>query len=272
MISTRTLYLGALLLVSTGFTTAGYFVAWPGIDLSVASFFADGTNGFPLRYHAIPKFFNELINLLALLAALWFIAGWTLAHRMRMAIAGLWARQYAFLLTSLIVGPGLIANALFKENWGRARPRQITEFGGTAEFSPPLVISDQCATNCSFVSGDASMGFFFLAVAMIAPVRHRKASVIAALLFGSFIGFMRIIQGAHFLSDVIFAGVFVGLTIVLLYRLMLRSWTIPDGEAPAPLCHQLGLAGKSKAQRPEGRSRLWIIFRAKPQDLNVKDD
>jgi lipid A 4'-phosphatase len=272
MISNRSLFLGALVFATIGILTAVIFLTQPGFDLDVAALFADGTDGFALRHHAIPKFFNELINLLALLGALGFIAGWTLAHRMRMAIAGLWARQYAFLLTSLIVGPGLVANALFKENWGRARPRQITEFGGTAEFSPPLVMTDQCASNCSFVSGDASMGFFFVAVAMVAPKRYRKASLIAALLFGSFIGFMRIIQGAHFLSDVIFAGVFVGLSIILLYRLMLTPWTPPAGETPAPLSHQLGLGGKNVVQKPEGRSRLWMIFRAKPQDLNVKED
>lgn len=269
MIGARLLLFGALSLVAIGLATAAVFLTRPDIDLAVASMFADGSSGFPLRHHPVPKFFNALINILALIVALGCIAGLTLAIRLRMAIAGLWARQYAFLLASLIAGPGLIANALFKENWGRARPRQVLEFGGTAEFSPPLLIADQCSSNCSFVSGDASMGFFFLALAMVTPARHRKFAIAAALAFGSFIGFMRIIQGAHFLSDVIFAGVFVSLTIALLYRIMLASWSPPQGSPP--LSHQLGLAAGDKAQRPEGRSLLWMIFRANPKDLDIKD-
>lgn len=271
MIGTRSLLFGALALVVIGLATAVVFLTKPEIDLAVASMFADGTAGFPLRHHPIPKFFNELINIFALITALGCIIGLTLATRLRMAIAGLWARQYAFLLASLITGPGLIANALFKENWGRARPRQVLEFGGEASFSPPLLIADQCSSNCSFVSGDASMGFFFLAIAMVTPARHRKSAIAAALAFGSFIGFMRIIQGAHFLSDVIFAGVFVGLTITLLYRLMLVNWSTPQGSPPAALSHQLGLVAGDKVQRPDGRSLAWMIFRAKPKDLDIKD-
>lgn len=271
MISPRQLFIGALALVVIGLATAAVFLSRPDIDLAVASMFADGTSGFPLRHHHVPKFFNELINILALITALGCLAGLALTTRLRMSIAGLWARQYAFLVASLIAGPGLIANALFKENWGRARPRQVVEFGGEAAFSPPLLIADQCSSNCSFVSGDASMGFFFLAIAMMTPPKQRKIAIAAALVFGSFIGFMRIIQGAHFLSDVIFAGIFVSLTIIALYRIMLTNWLVPQGSPPAPLSHQLGLVASEKVRRPEGRSLLWMIFRARPKDLGVKD-
>lgn len=272
MIGTRSLLLGALAVTVAGLVTAVVFLSRPEIDLAVASMFADGTAGFPLRHHRVPKFFNELINILALIAALGCITGWALAARLRIPIAGLWARQYAFLVASLITGPGLIANALFKENWGRARPRQVIEFGGSAEFSPPLLIADQCSSNCSFVSGDASMGFFFLAMAMLTPPKQRKIAVAATLAFGSFIGFMRIIQGAHFLSDVIFAGVFVSFTIILFYRILLTNWSAPQGSQPAPLSHQLGLVAADKVRRPERRSLLWMIFRARPKDLGVKDE
>ena len=62
-------------------------------------------------------------------------------------------------------GPGLVVNGVLKAFWGRARPSQILEFGGAAQFTPPVQIADQCARNCSFVSGEAS-GVTMLAIAI----------------------------------------------------------------------------------------------------------
>lgn len=270
MIKGRKLLLAALGFIVTGLVAAAVFLTHPELDLAIAGYFADGTNGFPLRQHLIAKFFNDLINVMALVMALASVIGWSIASRMRMTVAGLWARHYAFLLGALVLGPGLIANGLFKENWGRARPRQVTEFGGTADFSPPLVIADQCSSNCSFVSGDASMGFYFLALALVMPKRTRPLAILAALAFGLFIGFIRVLQGAHFFSDVIFAGVFVGLAILLLYRVMLGTWSPPQGALTPTLSRQLGLTGSTAAKAPEGRSKLWLFFRATPEDLGVE--
>lgn len=271
MIEGRKLLFGALGFTAVGLITGVIFLIRPDLDLAIASAFADGTNGFGLRQHPTATFFNDLINMMAAVMALACITGWILAARMRMAIAGLWTRHYAFLLTCLVAGPGLIANALFKENWGRARPRQVTEFGGTAEFSPPLLISDQCSSNCSFVSGDASMAFVFLALALVVPPKRRVMAVCGALAFGLFIGFVRVLQGAHFFSDVVFAGVFVGLVVLLLYRSILAPWSPPKGTLQPTLLDQLGLAGTRPVNVPEGRSRVWLFFRAKPEDLGVEE-
>ncbi len=271
MIEGRKLLLGALGFAVTGLITGVIFLARPELDLVIAATFADGANGFALRQHPAAKFFNDLIDLVAIVMALACLVGWRLAARMRMAIAGLWARHYAFLLASLVVGPGLIANALFKENWGRARPRQVTEFGGAAEFSPPLVLSDQCSSNCSFVSGDASMAFVLLAVALVLPPKRRALGVSGALGFGLFIGLIRVVQGAHFFSDVVFAGVFVGLAVLLLYRIMLATWSPPQDTPPPTLARQLGLTGTEPVRLTEGKSRVWLFFLATPEDLGVED-
>jgi lipid A 4'-phosphatase len=54
------------------------------------------------------------------------------------------------------------------------------------------------------------------AVAMLG--RRRRAALIGrAILAGSIIGFIRIGQGGHFLSDVVFAGVFMALSVALLH-------------------------------------------------------
>ncbi len=134
-------------------------------------------------------------------------------------------RVIVFLLFCLAIGPGLFVNAVFKEHWGRARPFQVTEFGGNRRFTAAFVVSDQCKTNCSFVSGDASLGYFGLAFFFIA--RRRRALIAGGgILAGSLFGLVRMAQGAHFLSDVIFSGVFTFLAAWLLYFLLLRHWPI----------------------------------------------
>ena len=215
-----------LVLGLIGILTAALFLLAPQIDIAVEHWFADGQNGFPLRHHPLAKFLNELINFLAALVGLVTLVGLIVTSLAKGPFLKLWRRQHGFLFASLVIGPGLIANLLFKENWGRARPRQILEFGGTQEFSPPLLISDQCASNCSFVSGDASMAFAMLAPALLVK-KYQKPAIWAALFFGLLIGLTRMVQGAHFLSDVIFAGVFVIATVLLLYSVMIAPWSPP---------------------------------------------
>ena len=58
----------------------------------------------------------------------------------------------------------IIVNVLLKGFWGRARPNDILELGGEENFSAWFQYSDACSTNCSFVSGDASVGFSLIVI------------------------------------------------------------------------------------------------------------
>ena len=62
----------------------------------------------------------------------------------------------------------------------------------------------------------------FYAGAALVP-QWSVALVVAGTLGGLATGLMRMSQGAHFLSDVVFAGVFMALTVLLVRRLMLRD-------------------------------------------------
>lgn len=229
------------LLVLASLAAAVFFISYSSVDLWVEHQFANSAQGFPYRFHPVARAFNKLINVLAVLLIVFSLAGLVVTSIGKKPWLSLWRRQYGFLFTTIILGPGLIANLIFKEHWGRARPRQIIEFGGTQDFTPPLFMTDQCDTNCSFVSGDASMGFALLAVTLILPW-GRKLFVPTALLFGFFIGGIRMVQGAHFLSDVLFAGLFVTTTIVGLYAVLLENWD--------------PMAQKS----PQNSLRLWTVL------------
>lgn len=75
----------------------------------------------------------------------------------------------------------------------------------------------QCQRNCAFACGDASVGFFFLAPAFILAKR-RRAWLAVGLAAGGLLGLMRLAQGGHFLSDVIFSFYIVYFSAWLLHR------------------------------------------------------
>jgi len=108
-------------------------------------------------------------------------------------------------LLSLALGPGLIANVLLKDHWGRPRPYQVLRDGKI--FRPVYQPNFTAAKDNSFPSGHATIGFF-LGVPLLA-LRRRKLGVAVAIIAGSIIGLVRILQGGHYFSDVVFSGIVV---------------------------------------------------------------
>ncbi|MGP0095076.1 MAG: phosphatase PAP2 family protein [Xanthobacteraceae bacterium] len=139
--------------------------------------------------------------------------------RTRLILPG---RAAVFLVTTLVLAPGLFVNVLAKDNWGRPRPIDIPEFGGDQPFVPWWDPRGVCDKNCSFVAGDPSGAFWMLAPASLAPPSLRPAAYAAALTFGVGIGLLRIAFGAHFFSDVVFSGFFTFLIVWLMHGLIYR--------------------------------------------------
>jgi len=203
---------------------AAPFLVKPEIDLIVSRWiwhaqgdrFQEPTGWFWPIYVGL----RPLIYAAAALVAA--IGAWNLLRGRRHL--GLDIRVTAFVLLSLAIGPGLVTDIALKDYWGRARPRDIVEFGGTRQFTPAFVPADQCARNCSFVSGHAALTFAFAPFALLAASRRRRAALSAVIGLGLFVGAMRMVQGAHFLSDVIFAGfVVVGIAMALAWLILPRD-------------------------------------------------
>src|SRR5262249_5705241 len=74
----------------------------------------------------------------------------------------------------------------------------------------------------SFVAGEPSGAFWTLAPAALAPPAWRALAYGAALSFGTAVGFLRIVAGGHFFSDVVFGGVLVFLLIWSVHGLIYR--------------------------------------------------
>ena len=131
-------------------------------------------------------------------------------------------RVLLFLIAGLAAGPGLVVNSLFKDNWGRPRPRDVTQFGGSMDFMPALVPGGACERNCSFVAGHPSTIFWLAAFGFLLVGGKRYAVFTAAALAGFVVGLGRVLQGGHFLSDVIFSWVFTFGTVYILARWVFR--------------------------------------------------
>lgn len=208
----------ALLLVAV----AALFLLFPSIDLAVSQGAFLGARRFLLSEVAAARAVNAATPwVVGATAAAILLTGLVVVLRGR-PFLGLDLRRVTFLILSFVTGPGLIANLLLKSYWGRARPNDIADFGGAAVFSPALLPADQCPTNCSFVSGDVAVAFAYVAVALVLPARWRPLGLAVALLLGLCIAALRVLQGAHFLSDVVFAALFTLLPIALYAQLLLR--------------------------------------------------
>jgi lipid A 4'-phosphatase len=207
-----------------GLLGAVVFVGFPQLDIAFSRLFysggkflfAEGATGTVLR-----ELFRWLF-ILACIAALVGFAAIAFASR-RLLRFGFAAWLYVILTAA--VGPGLVANLIFKDHWGRARPHHTVEFGGTKQFTAALVRSNQCAKNCSFVSGEASNIFAIgFALTLLAGARRRRWLFLATIVAGLCAGVVRIGAGAHFLSDVFFAGIFMAFVARSLYWLLFERY------------------------------------------------
>lgn len=132
-------------------------------------------------------------------------------------------RQSLFFILLLALGPGLLVNVILKDHLGRPRPQELVEFGGKQHFVQ-FWQPGPAGKNSSFPCGHASIAFFLMAPWFIYRRRRRPLALCflwLGLSFGLLVGVTRIMQGGHFLSDVLWAGGLVYITGELLSWLFL---------------------------------------------------
>jgi lipid A 4'-phosphatase len=253
-------------------TTLAIFFFAPWVDMSTSGLFYDPDRGFVLAnwppivllFHAIPWIAGGTLILTAVGASWLLLLGRPLWRLDRKALI--------FLVASTAAGPGFLANTLLKDHWGRARPIQIEAFGGTHHFTLAPLPAAECDRNCAFVSGHAALAFSLVSLAfLLPPGNSRRRGIAATLGFGVLVGLGRIAQGAHFLSDVVYAGLLAYGTTALLYW-----WIIDrDGLATPPLLrfYRLILRGAAISwavvRRAHGSPAIRLVFVAAATTLLV---
>ena len=197
------------------------FLAAPEIDIWFSALFfseADRFSHSPDRVFAIIRvIFMYGLMWMAFLTLLLLIHNALIGSR-RMISTKVWG----FMVVSFLVGPNGFVNGILKTYWGRARPADIEFFGGDKTFTPPMVITDQCDVNCSFVSGEGSAiatALIVLAIVLWPNLKGvwRGVALYFVLPMSIFGIALRVITGAHFLSDTIFGALYCALIVWFFY-------------------------------------------------------
>ncbi len=190
------------------------------IDLSISSYWHSNSEG----WFSAKKLFFKLIYIFGPLPAL-AVSAFALYSFIRSYFSPRieqFRKVFLYLILLMLLGPGLIVNTLLKGQWGRPRPRNIIEFGGQYEYEAPWQM-DKSSPGQSFPSGHASMGFYFFAFAFLTRRRNLTTSLLAgtaAFLWGAIIGFVRIVQGGHFFTDILWAAICIWIVAAILYHVM----------------------------------------------------
>jgi lipid A 4'-phosphatase len=196
---------------------------YPALDLRFSARFYDAaTHQFLLQSSDLTRVFLDILQavglyfpvacaLLILLVSINKRSASYCPHR----------KVLCYVLLASVLVPGVGVN-LLKLHFGRPRPVHVEQFGGVLVFSPALVVSGACSRNCSFVSGDAAVGFVPLALALLATHR-RRLWINAAFVFGVTVALLKVMQGRHFLSDVVVAAVLTAAMNYELYQVIFNN-------------------------------------------------
>ncbi len=189
------------------FPLAGWF------DNQVASFFAgdEGQFGDPLWCSLVYKHAPLFGQALFIVST--SLVGYGLAKKR----FSLWFPSLYICLTLLLSG-GVIGHLLCKRHWTRPRPYQTIQFGGKYPYSHPLCrykgpIEKRLK---SMPSSHATWGFYFITLFFVGANLKRRPLMLAgiglALFLGCLLSVGRLVQGGHYLSDVVASALIMWLT------------------------------------------------------------
>ena len=194
-------------------------IAATGADLNISAFFhihGAWPVGDAQPWHFLYRFGYYPSYILGFAALALFAAGYA-----RPGLAP-YRKSAAFMVVLLMLGPGLLVNSVFKDHWGRPRPREIIQFGGARTYQRPWE-KGEAGKGMSFPSGHGASAFY-MAMPFFALRRRSPATavriLILGMIYGLVMGMARVAQGGHFVSDVLWAWGIVHLTAVSLYYLM----------------------------------------------------
>jgi len=135
-------------------------------------------------------------------------------------------RLLLFLTLALTLAP--LSVTIGKATSARHCPWDVDEFGGfvpyTRLFEPPSPGVDP--GHC-FPAGHAATGFALLAFYFAAYARRMRSTARVLLAIGITaglaLGFGRMLQGAHFLSHVLWSGLLCWIVMVMIYMIVMRE-------------------------------------------------
>lgn len=233
------------------------FAAFPGIDLVVSGFFAEGGVGFSWAGGPAVTL-NLILRRTAELAALSLVL-WSLYGSLSGHLRGDGLRAWLYAAAVPMLASGGVVNLVLKAHVGRARPDQLAAFGGEAAFSPAWQVTDHCAWNCSFTSGEVALSASLAIAGLVllwprlTRTGQRLAAVAGAATYVGVVALLRIGLGRHFLSDAVFSVLISAGVALALYPVLSisRARTAFDPALPIAVLH-------TAAERWRGMLRVWL--------------
>ena len=198
------------------------FLLLPQLDIWTTQLFYIEGNHFPANEWWLVKFIYEGTPWLGRMMLLGAICVILLAIFSPVHVSRRRWRRAAALFAVVLFGIGLLVHTILKDGVGRPRPRDLQIFAGSTSYVPVFTPSQFCASNCSFVSGHAAVGFSLMSLGMLAVRRRRQFWLLVGLISGGVIGAVRIMQGGHFLSDVIFSFLAIWISHLIVRAIWLR--------------------------------------------------
>lgn len=186
-------------------------------DIEVEKWFYSPVSGWFLGKETPWYLLYEYGNIPALLLSIGGLVAFVLSFFQRKFIS--YRKVGLFLVIFMALGPGLVVNAVFKDHWGRPRPIDTVNFGGTEVFRHAWD-KGQSGQGKSFPSGHAAAGFFLFSPFFFLRKTSRGWAAFFLCLgisYGILMGTGRMIQGGHFPTDVLWSGAFIYLTGLILY-------------------------------------------------------
>ena len=218
-----------MLILGVGLAALIALVSLMRWDLPVSRYWYDASqpewdDRWPLHHFLPLRVLNEWMD--KVLVVLFFVPACVLLGLSlllwRSPVLRAWRRPALVMVLAVVLGPGAIVNCLLKPLWGRPRPRQTTGFTGDMPYRDwwqPTGIRDAKG----FTSGHVALTMSLMAVPLVCmrPGRRQTIAVWACVLLAGLMGFARLVQGQHFLTDVLWS------MLLTLACVLVVVWAIP---------------------------------------------
>jgi len=211
--------IGAVVLLTAAIL---FFYYYPQIDLFFARELYIGNGKFLLSDSKLAAFFHGPLDMMLKFGFLTALVGYLVICALHIKISSELHKKLIFIFSTAFLSELIIINWVLKNHWGRPRPVQVDQFGGSiaTHFEPAGRISHECIQNCSFSSGHAGIAACVGLLAIFLPPRWRPSFLILTIIFVAVVGFMRMARGAHFLSDVTISPLIVLATAMVVKDLL----------------------------------------------------
>lgn len=189
-------------------------------DLKLSDWIYSGSGFKSGIFYTASAFLGKYLSLLLTIYFVYdFVKAFILTHQVK--------RESLQVIFLFFISLGIVSYLIFKPAMDRPRPEQISNFNKSSSISYVKVFeTGRTDGHSSFPSGHAGSAFILMFPWFIIKYRERygKFAFIPGLIWGLFIGTIRISQGKHFLSDVVGSFLIVYMTGLLLMFLFYRNY------------------------------------------------